>query len=308
MESRRHVPVLLEEILAGLAPVPGDIVLDATVGDGGHSKALCVRLGTTGVLLGLDLDARALEESTEALKACPCRVELVHASFRSPKEALARAGLPVVTKAIFDLGMRSTQIDESGRGFSFLKDEPLIMTFSSDPGTQALTAGTIVNEWEETQIAQVLAGYGEERFANRIARAIVEARDKKPIRTTHELVAVIKKAVPARYVHGRLHFATRTFQALRIAVNDELTAIEEALAELWPLLAPGGRVAVISFHSLEDRIVKRFFKAKKEAGEGIILTKKPIIPKPEESAVNPRARSAKLRIIEKNHETTDTKN
>jgi 16S rRNA (cytosine1402-N4)-methyltransferase len=195
--------------------------------------------------------------------------------------------------------LSSNQIEESGRGFSFKTDEPLLMTMKKDPQSTEVTANEIVNTWAEDSLADIIYGYGEDRFARRIAKAIVTAREIQPIQTAQELADIIANAVP-KFGFKKINPATKTFQAIRIAVNDELGAIKEALPKAFTRLNPaGGRISIISFHSLEDRIVKRFFKEKAEAGEGRLIVKKPIIPSPQEIAENPRSRSAKLRIIEK---------
>jgi 16S rRNA (cytosine1402-N4)-methyltransferase len=213
-------------------------------------------------------------------------------------EELGKLGITVIDGVAFDLGFSSMQIEESGRGFSFLKDEPLSMALQSDPKHVAFTAEDIVNGWDESDIANVIFGYGEERYARRIAQALVEARETQKITTTGQLVEIIKDAVPGRYKTGAIHPATRTFQALRIAVNDELNALKEGLQKAYDLLAPSKRMAVVSFHSLEDRIVKEFSK-EKEADGATRITKKPIVPTSDEVRTNPRSRSAKLRILEK---------
>ncbi|MEK7104808.1 MAG: 16S rRNA (cytosine(1402)-N(4))-methyltransferase RsmH, partial [Patescibacteria group bacterium] len=211
-----------------------------------------------------------------------------------------------ISAIIFDLGLSSDQLENSGRGFSFMKDEPLLMTMKENPLPEDLTAIDIVNTWGEKSLADIIYGYGEEKFSRRIARGIVEARVKNKIETTWDLIKVIENNVPIAYRKGhakgrarRLHCATKTFQALRIAVNDELGALQTGLEKGFKVLNRGGRMAVISFHSLEDRIVKRFYKEKQKKGEVILINKKPIIPKKEEIKNNPRSRSAKLRILEK---------
>lgn len=239
---------------------------------------------------------------------------LIQANFRDLSAQLEKLGLPrrgkagitEVDKILFDLGWSSFQL-EAGRGFSLKSDEPLLMTYSSSEGglasggkePGALTAQKIVNEWAEESIADVIFGWGEERYSRRIAKCIVERRAKKPFTTARELAEAIYAAVSPRYRFGRIHPATRTFQALRIAVNDELGALTQALADGWRNLAQGGRIAVITFHSIEDRLVKQTFKQWEEAGEGKRITKKPLSPSEEEIASNPRARSAKLRVIQK---------
>ena len=204
-----------------------------------------------------------------------------------------------VDRILLDLGIRSDHIESSGRGFTFKRDEPLLMTFSKDSDEGLFTAIEILNEWDEGNIVEILNGYGEEEYAKKIAKAIVSERKVKPIRTTFHLVEVISSAVPYKYKNRKIHFATKTFQALRIAVNDEIAVLREGLRKSFERLSPNGRLVVISFHSLEDRAVKRFFKEKEEEGEGEMITKKPITPSAKEVAENPRSRSAKLRVIKK---------
>ncbi len=200
---------------------------------------------------------------------------------------------------MLDLGLSSYQFETSGSGFTFRKDEHLLMTFNAVPNEETLTAREIVNVWDENNIADVIYGYGEEKFSRKIAKGIVDARAIKPIETTFELVDIIKKSTPGWYHHGKIHPATRTFQALRITVNDEIGALTEGLAQGFERLRKGGRMAVISFHSIEDRVVKRFMRHQSDAGLGQLITKKPLPPQDAELIRNPRARSAKLRVIEK---------
>lgn len=294
-----HISVLLQETIQGLAPRSGDTVLDGTGGGGGHALALCREVGTSGTIIVFDQDDDAIERVRERLASCDATKHLVHDNFRNLAGALDTLGIATVDRVILDLGLSSFQLDEAARGFSFRQAEPLTMTFAKHPGLEAFTAYDVVNTWDEEHIADVIFGYGEERYARTIARAIVKTRAAHPIETTVELAEVIKAAVPLRYAHGRIHPATRTFQAIRIAVNDELGALEEGLESAWKRLAAEGRIAVISFHSLEDRIVKRFFKEREREGEARILTKRPIEASDEECHANPRARSAKLRIAEK---------
>ena len=209
---------------------------------------------------------------------------------------LEKRGITKITKALFDLGWSSYQLD-SGRGFSFSRDEPLLMTYSKEGAL--VTAATIVNEWQESTIADIIYGFGEERYSRKIAKAIVERRQKKPFTTSAELAEFIKTVVPPPYAHGRIHPATRTFQALRMAVNDELGALHAGIRSAFEMLGPGGRIAVISFHSVEDRAVKHLFASLEKNGVGKRLTKKPIVASADELKSNPRARSAKLRVIEK---------
>jgi 16S rRNA (cytosine1402-N4)-methyltransferase len=299
-----HTPVLLKEVLEQLDPQKGDVVLDGTVGNAGHSVEICKQIGKSGVLIGLDQDANSLKVAGSNLKEAKCKVFLVEENFRNLDKALEsfqpKAGRPraeKINKILLDLGVNSDQIDNSGRGFTFLKDEPLLMTMKAEVGRGDLTAREIVNKWREDELADIIYKYGEERFSRSIARNIVR---KRPIETTFELVEIIRLSVPPNYRNNkRLHCATRTFQALRIAVNDELGALVDGLNKSWQVLEKGGRLVVISFHSLEDRIVKNYFKDLSATGEGKILTKKPVIPTEAEERENPRSRSAKLRAIEK---------
>lgn len=292
-----HRAVLLHEAIENLAIKADDIVVDATLGGAGHSKEIASKLSKKGTLIGFDLDADAIARAHVALADEKPMVHLIQSNFRNLGSELSKLGISRISKALFDLGWSSFQL-EAGRGFSFQKDEPLLMTYSKNPS--ALNAAQIVNEWEESSIADVLYGWGEERYSRRIAKKIVERRAIKPFTTSSELADAIKEAVPASYRFGRLHPATRTFQALRIAVNDELGALENALRSAWEHLAPGGRIAVISFHSIEDRIVKQFFVKWEKEGTGVRITKKPLVASETELQENPRARSAKLRVIQKN--------
>ncbi|MDD5318549.1 MAG: 16S rRNA (cytosine(1402)-N(4))-methyltransferase RsmH [Candidatus Pacebacteria bacterium] len=306
-----HISVLLQEIIDGLAITTGDILVDCTLGGAGHSEALLAdaakREQSSLVLVGLDADPLAIERSEEKLrkfekkfngKKSDLKIFLKQSNFRHLAEVLDQLEIKHVNKILMDLGLSSFQLDQSGRGFSFRYNEPLDMTF--DKGTLAhFNARDIVNDWDEENIADVIYAYGEERFARRIARKIVEARQLKSIETTDELVEIIKQSVPTWYAKGKGHPATKTFQALRIAVNDELRALTQALEAIISRLAPDGRLAIISFHSLEDRIVKQAFRKWKAEEKGILVNKKPIVPSRAEILSNPRARSAKLRIFEK---------
>ena len=296
-----HRPVLLQEVLAGLAPEPGEIFLDATINRGGHARAIAERLGPRGRLIGLDRDREALAEAAVTLATGPSSVKLVESNFADLATVLDQLGGPRIDLALFDLGFSSEQMDESRRGFSFRRDEPLYMTFGAPaalaPG--ALTAAAIVNTWPEAALVKIFREYGEEKFAGPIARAIVAARGREHLVGTGQLVKVIESAVPAGYRHRRLHFATKTFQALRIAVNDELGSLERALPAVWSRLALGGRLGVISFHSLEARLVKNFFRNLVKEGQGELVTPRAVKPSPAEVKRNPRARSAQLRIIKK---------
>ncbi len=293
--KRAHQSVLVAEVLSLLAPKDGEVVVDATAGQGGHSEALLKEAKVR--LIALDADPTAVEATKARLKHFGDRVEVINTNFSHLDQALAQAGVKTVDAVLFDLGWRQEQLAQ-GRGFSFQQDEPLIMSYGETPAS-GFTAAEILNQWSEKTIADVLFGYGEERYARRIAKAVVERREIQPIQTTFELVEIIRDSVPRHYRHGKLHVATRSFQALRVAVNDELGVIEKGVKAAWKHLAPGGRIAVISFHSTEDRIVKRLFLSLSK-DDGTLLTKKPIVGTREEISHNPSARSAKLRGIQKN--------
>jgi 16S rRNA (cytosine1402-N4)-methyltransferase len=294
-----HIPVLLHEVIEGLALKPGATAVDMTLGGGGYANAMCEAVGPTGTIIGLDEDGAAIERALETCRAHLCAKIFVQENFRNLAKVLATHNVTEVHAVVFDLGLSSFQIESSGRGFSFLRDEPLSMMLSDKQNGRPFSAENIINGWEEEVLANIIFGYGEERFSRRIAQAIVEARAKAPIKTTSDLVTVIKAAVPARYTHGPIHPATRTFQALRIAVNDELGALEEGLRAAYTALAKEGRIAAVSFHSLEDRIVKQFFKAKAMEDAATLITKKPTLPAEQEIRSNPRSRSAKLRVLQK---------
>ena len=296
-KNSTHETVLLAETVDGLDLKQKGVAIDATVGVGGHAERIAKMLGKGGTLMVLDADDHSLNLSKERLADAPAKVIFVQGNFRNLKELASDAGVTSAQGIVFDLGWHSDQL-AGGRGLSFKSEEPLIMTLGTH-GDYPLTAKDIIADWDEEEIAKIIREYGEERFSGRIARVIVEHRDKKPIETARELGEIIFSAVPGFYRHGKLHPATRTFQALRIAVNDELNALTEALIQAIDLLTPGGRVAVISFHSLEDRIVKRAFREAEERGEGKRITKKPLVAGDDERARNPRARSAKLRIFQK---------
>ncbi len=302
MATSVHTTVLLHESIDGLDIHPGDIYLDGTLGAAGHAKEALKKAEGRLTVIGLDKDKDALLRSQEVLEKSSTpstRILLKEASYADLDTVLEDLGIEKVNRIMLDLGLSSDQFEISKRGFTFQKDEPLLMTFAYNPKEGDLTAAYIVNNWAEESIADIIFGYGEERYARRIARGIVNYRTKKKIETTYELVEIIKGSVPLMYRHGRLHPATRTFQALRITVNDELGSLKAGLAKGFDRLAKGGRMAVISFHSLEDRIVKHFNKAKAEEGSALIITKRPIEASEEETAINPRSRSAKLRILEK---------
>ncbi|MBM3261790.1 16S rRNA (cytosine(1402)-N(4))-methyltransferase RsmH, partial [Candidatus Kaiserbacteria bacterium] len=293
-----HHSVLLHEAIRELAIRQSDVCVDATLGGAGHTRLIAEALDASGTLIGFDLDDEAIARAQQALADTSASVHLIKSNFRQLGTELTARGINRIDKALFDLGWSGYQLS-AGRGFSFLSEEPLLMTYVKDITSETLTAREIVNEWEEQSLVDIIAGWGEERYARRIARGIVERRMQKPFETARDLAEVIKASVPSAYRYGRIHPATKTFQALRIAVNDELGSLQEGIASAWQMLAPGGRIAVITFHSIEDRIIKQTFVEWEKTGEGKRVTKKPIVPTPEELAHNPRARSAKLRVIEK---------
>ncbi|MCR4281172.1 MAG: 16S rRNA (cytosine(1402)-N(4))-methyltransferase RsmH [Candidatus Kaiserbacteria bacterium] len=294
-----HVTVLSHEAIEALGMKSADVVVDATLGGGGHAKSIAEALGKGGMLIGMDLDKEAVDRTKIALeRISKPKIHLLTANFRNISSELAKLNVKRIDKALFDLGWSGYQLS-AGRGFSFLKDEPLQMTYSANPGAGTLTVSTIVNEWGEESIADIIFGWGEEKYSRRIAKKIVERRSSAPFKTASELADAISSAVPASYRHGRIHPATRTFQALRIAVNDELGALKEGLAGAWQSLAEGGRIAVITFHSIEDREVKRLFLKWEQNGEGKRITHSPLRASAEEIKTNPRSRSAKLRVIQK---------
>src|SRR3989344_1804737 len=299
-----HKSVLLKEAIDGLNFQEGDVYLDATLGAGGHIEEVYARRGNQVAIYGIDADETAIQIAKERLELLGAKPTLTVLSFRNIDKAQMLLNMNAPDKILFDLGWSAMQMEtpkgETGRGFSFLRDEPLVMTLSKASATaDQVTAYDVVNTWQEENLADIIYGFGEEKYSRRIAKAIVNARETKPVTSSLELAEIVKRAVPVWYRFGRIHPATRTFQAIRIAVNDELQALQEGLEKSFQILQPEGRIAVISFHSLEDRIVKNFFKDLAERGVGQILTKKPIIPSEQEVQENPKSRSAKLRIIKK---------
>ncbi|MEZ4103447.1 MAG: 16S rRNA (cytosine(1402)-N(4))-methyltransferase RsmH [Candidatus Paceibacterota bacterium] len=294
-----HKTVLLLESIDALDLKSGEILVDCTLGAGGHTEEVCKRFGSKVKVIGLDLDQDALNRSEKRLEDMDCDTSFHLSNFRNFENVLESLNIKEVDGFLLDLGFSSYQIEDSGRGFSFKRDEPLAMTLKRDVTDTDITAEMIVNNWSEESIANILYGYGNERFSRRIAREIVSSREKMPIKTTIDLVTIIERAVPFFYKKGKINPATKSFQALRIAVNDELGALEEFLEKGFEHLKPEGRMSVISFHSLEDRIVKNFFRNKKDEGKATIITKKPVIPTEEELRENPRSRSAKLRTLKK---------
>lgn len=294
--TKRHESVLLHEAVTGLLMKKDDVVVDATLGGAGHFSALLETLGKDGVMVGIDADEEAVARATEKAEGAIARVHLACDNFRNLSTILDSFGIETIDKSLFDLGWSGYQL-ERGRGFSFKHDEPLLMTYGEPEEGQ--TAADVVNTLPEQELANVIYEFGEERFSRAIARGIVSARAKKPIVSTTELAAIILDSTPRAYHRGRIHPATRTFQALRIYVNDEFGALQEGIASAIARTNPGGRIAVLTFHSAEDRIVKNLFKDAAAKGAGTVITKKPIAPAREEVLANPRARSAKLRIFER---------
>jgi len=300
---KTHTTVLEAEAVDALHVHSSATIVDATLGAGGHTKKILSLLGEEGTLVAIDADGEAVA-FLERLKAS--NVHLVVQNFRNIDLALKELEITAVDGILADLGWRMEQMGGNGKGFSFQVDEPLLMTYG-DPENYLFTAHDIVNDWDERDIHNVLKGYGEERFARRIAKAIVVHREHQPIESSLQLAEIVKDAVPKRFQRGRIHPATLTFQALRIAVNDELSALKEFIQKSTSLLTPSGRLAIITFHSVEDRIVKQAFRELAKRNIGTVLTKKPITPREEEIKGNPRARSAKLRIFQKNEEIQNDK-
>lgn len=294
MEETIHTPVLLKEVLEIFNPQPGERYIDATVNGGGHAKEILDRIGEDGLLFGIDRDG-ALISRLKNKFADRKNLIAICDSYAEMDDVSVAHGFNMIDGILFDLGFSSYHVGQSGRGFSFLRDEPLDMRY--DPEKTVLTAGKIINSWSRAELTRIGKEYGEERFAGKIAEAIVRERAHKHIQTTFELVRVIRDTVPARVQHGRLHPATKIFQALRIAVNDELGELRIGLEKGIDLLRSGGKMVVISFHSLEDTIVKEMFRLKEKKGIVRLITKKPIIASRVEAQINPRARSAKLRAL-----------
>lgn len=293
----KHIPVLLEEAVAGLDLKPDSVVVDCTLGGGGHARRILEQLGEKGIYIGIDADEDAVAAALDLKTNSRATVHLINDNFTNLLSIVKNLGV-VPTAILADLGWRTDQFEEGKKGFSFGKSDPLLMTFGN-PKDYTFTANDIVNDWGEDSLIDIIRGYGEERFAPRIARGIIVARAEGPIKTAEQLSNIIIESVPGFYRHGRIHPATRTFQALRITVNDELGSLKKLLTDSLLILRPHGRLAIISFHSLEDRIVKQFFKQKIDEVEVERITKKPIVASGDEVKGNPRSRSAKLRIIEK---------
>lgn len=307
----KHTSVLFDECMQGLRIKPDGIYVDGTLGGGGHSSGICERLSENGILIGIDRDRDALAAAEKRLAKYPCRKYFVQSNYSDIKTVLRELGIEKVDGALLDLGVSSFQLDNPERGFSYMREAPLDMRMSQDDD---FTAYDVVNRYDVKELREVIGKYGEERWAVRIADFIVKARKEKAIETTSELVDIIKAAIPAAARRDGPHPAKRTFQAIRIEVNDELGQLERAIDEFCDVLAPGGRLCVITFHSLEDRIVKEIINRRinpctcpKEfpvcvcgkVGDIQKKSNKPILPTAEEIEANPRARSAKLRLAEK---------
>ena len=286
-----HVPVMLEEVIQALDPLPGQTIVDGTLGGGGHTRALSDRVGAAGLILALDRDPAAHTAAERNLAGRS--IQLVTANFCELPEVLTQLEIPAVDGIVLDLGLSSDQLDDAERGFSFDSDGPLDLRFDTESGEPAWR---LIERLEATELANVIFQYGEERHSRRIARNIVERRAIEPIRTARQLAEVVRRSVPRGPESRRIDPATRTFQALRIAVNDELGSLKKALESFPACLRVGGRLAVISFHSLEDRLVKTAFRDDPRYG---VLTKKPLRPSEAETERNPRARSAKLRVAQR---------
>jgi 16S rRNA (cytosine1402-N4)-methyltransferase len=295
-----HIPVLKDESINGLSIKKGDTIVDGTLGGGGHTFEIIKRFGPSVRIICLDLDEDAIVRAKKLIGKMESDVIFKTVGFQDMDKVLDELGIVSVDKILLDLGISSFQLEEAGRGFSFQKDEPLLMTMKKNPSKDDLTASLIVNTWSEETLADIIYGFGEEKYSRKIAKAIVEGRLEKKIKTTFDLVKIVEEAVGKNYRGLRIHSATRTFQALRIATNSELSNLEQVIEKGFNRLKVGGRMVIISFHSLEDRIVKKAFINLKLKGFGNIITKKPIIPSVDEVNSNPRSRSSKLRIIEKN--------
>jgi len=295
MTNSLHQTVLLDETLDLLDLRSGLKVFEGTAGDGGLTSRISEYICPTGTLLVTDLDEISIIRTYEKVSRANCQVIIKQENFSRIKELALEAEITLLDRIVLDLGLSSTQIEQSGRGFSFMKDEPLQMTFKSNLESSDLTASEIVNNWKEESLTDIFWGYGGEHKAKAIAKAIVKERKKAKIESTSDLVGVVENVVGN--MRGKIHPATKVFQALRIAVNDELGALKKVLRDGWQLLAPLGRIVVVSFHELEDREVKNFFKERNIDNSGQIITTKPVVASRQELSRNVRARSAKLRAI-----------
>ena len=292
----RHIPVMAKEVQEYLHLPAGGCLVDCTLGMGGHTSLLAAQLGPQGRIVAIDRDKQSLQQAKENLAACPTPCEFVHDDFRHVDSILDRLSIQKVDGILLDLGLSSFQLDDVERGFSLRAEGPLDMRMDQE---SYISAYDLVNSLSEREISQILRDYGEERWHNRIARYMVEQRSRKPIETTAELSDAVLRAIPRGCAHQKIHPATRTFQAFRIAVNRELESLEIALDKCLPFLKPRARICVISFHSLEDRIVKQKFRFYLHRGQLRLVVKKPLRPTENEVGDNPRARSARLRVAEK---------
>lgn len=299
MAQEYHIPVMLNEVLEYLNLTPGKIVVDGTLGTGGHSYHILKKILPGGRLIGIDRDSESLKIARQRLSEFGSSVEFVHSSFSDIDGILKNLNINGIDCLLLDLGISSYQLDDPGRGFSFQNEGPLDMRLDQN---SYISAYDLVNNLNEDEISDILWSFGQERWHNRIARLVVEERQRHPISTTSELANIVVQAIPYRYRHKyyRIHPATRTFQAVRIAVNRELETLEAAINKAVGLLNPGGRICVISFHSLEDRIVKLNFKKFAAEGKLKLITAKPLTPSEQEISENPSARSSKFRVAEKN--------
>ena len=294
----KHITVLKEAAVEALALKADSVVVDATYGAGGHAELICSLLSNKGTYIGIDADMTALEVSPlSKMKGGP-KVHLINDNFQNLHEIIGSLHIKEVDAILADLGWRTDQFTDGGKGFSFSADEPLLMTYG-DPEKYPFTAYDIVNSWDEENIADIIYGYAEERHSRRIAKAIVEARRRAKILTAADLAKVIEGSVPGFYKNGKINPSTKTFQAMRIAVNDELGTLERFISSALSALKEGGILAIITFHSLEDRVVKLRFRDAAKTDDFQLLVKKPIVATREELLENPRARSAKLRVIQK---------
>lgn len=309
----KHKPVLLSEVLDTLKCVDGGVYLDCTVGGGGHSSEILLKIGKTGFLFGLDRDIEAITAADQKLKNIGSNYKLIKDSYRNMERIIEENKIPLLDGILFDLGVSSPQLDNTERGFSFSKDAPLDMRFGQDE-YDSPTAADLINTLSKEKLTEIFSKYGEEPYSKTIAQAIVDQRKKYPLKTTVQLAELILNSLKGKKFIGKIHPATRVFQALRIEVNQELEGVEKTIPVAMRFLKKGGRLAIITFHSLEDRIVKEVFKNETvscicppkqpictcdKVAQGKLVNKKPIVANDEEIKVNPRARSAKLRVIEK---------
>lgn len=305
-----HRSVLLDEVVENLNIRPGKIYVDGTLGGGGHALEVCKRFGLDGRLIGIDQDADAITAATQRLKAYTNQIHIVRSNFEDMADVLQELGIKSVDGITLDLGVSSYQLDTTRRGFSYREDAPLDMRMDD---RQEISAQTVINEYTESELFRVIRCYGEDKFAKNIAKHIVQERQKEPILTTGRLADIVSQSIPMKLKKQGGHPAKRTFQAIRIEVNRELSVLQEHIGEMIDLLSPGGRLCVITFHSLEDRIVKNAFREAQNPcvcppdfpvcvcgreSKGKVLTRKPVIPSQKEMEENPRSKSAKLRVFE----------